>query len=145
MEEDRMNLTNLDRQHRTIMDEISIIENEIMKGSEAINLSIAGLHISRLAGQLKIHLLEEDEFLYPKLLSSPEDSIKNLADQYIKEMGNLAAEYTLFKSKYNMANKINENLEEFLVEGKVVIASLKKRIEKENSGLYRLIKEKNII
>lgn len=140
-----MNLTNLDRQHRTIMDEISIIENEIMKGSAAINPSIAGLHISRLAGQLKIHLLEEDEFLYPKLLSSPEDSIKNLADQYIKEMGSLAAEYTLFKSKYNMANKINENLEEFLVEGKVVIASLKERIEKENSGLYRLIKEKNII
>lgn len=137
-------MTNLDRQHRTIMEEINLIENEIMKGSTDINPSVAGLHISRLAGQLKIHLLEEDEFLYPKLMNSTDDSIKKLADQYNSEMGNLAADYASFKSKFNMANKIKENIDEFLLEGRRIISALKNRIEKENSGLYRLIKDRNI-
>jgi hemerythrin-like domain-containing protein len=139
-----MNMTNLDRQHRTIMEEINLIENEIKKGSQDINPSVAALHISRLAGQLKIHLMEEDEYLYPKLMNCTDDSIKSLADQYNNEMGNLAAEYTSFKSKFNMANKIKENMNEFLIEGKRVIGALKNRIEKENSGLYRQIKERNI-
>jgi hemerythrin-like domain-containing protein len=139
-----MNLTNLDRQHSAIMEEINLIENEITKGSIDINPSIAGLHISRLAGQLRIHLLQEDEFLYPKLMNSTDASIRNLADQYNSEMGELASKYTVFKNKYNIANKILENVDEFLFEGKIIISALKQRIEKENSGLYRLIKERNI-
>ncbi len=109
-----------------------------------INPSFAGLHVSRLAGLLKIHLLEEDEFLYPRLMKSNDDSVKNMAEQYNIEMGSLAAEYALFKGKYNMANKIKDNLAEFLLEGKRIINRLKIRIEKENFELYRLVKEKNI-
>ncbi|MDF2906221.1 MAG: hypothetical protein K0R34_1542 [Herbinix sp.] len=115
-----------------------------MIDSTNINPSIAGLHISRLAGQLRIHLLQEDEFLYPKLMNSTDASIRNLADQYNSEMGELASKYTVFKNKYNIANKILENVDEFLFEGKIIISALKQRIEKENSGLYRLIKERNI-
>ncbi len=139
-----MNFTNLDRQHRTIMEEIKLIEDEITKEVNEINPSFAGLHVSRLAGLLKIHLLEEDEFLYPKLMNCADDIVKNMAEQYNVEMGSLAAEYAVFKGKYNMANKIKDNLEEFLTEGRRIIHALKKRIEKENSGLYRLAKEKNI-
>lgn len=139
-----MNLINLDRQHRTIMEEINLIEKEIMKDTMDINPSEAALHISRLAGQLKIHLREEDDFLYPQLLDSTDSGIKKLANQYISEMGDLAAEYITFKNKYNIASKIRENRENFLTEGKIIITALKKRIEKENCGLYHLIRERKL-
>ena len=139
-----MNLTNLERQHRNIMEEIDLIEKEIMKDTDAINPSEAALHISRLAGQLKIHLREEDESLYPNLKNSNDTGIKNMVDQYISEMGNLASEYIGFKNKFNIASKIKENREGFQIEGKIIIAALKKRIEKEDCGLYHLIKERNL-
>jgi hypothetical protein len=139
-----MNFANLDRQHRTIMEEINLIEKEIIKDIMDINPSEAALHISRLAGQLKIHLREEDDFLYPQLMNSTDSGIKKLANQYISEMGDLAAEYITFKNKYNIASKIRENRERFLTEGKIIITALRNRIEKENCGLYHLIKERNL-
>ena len=139
-----MNLTNLERQHITIMEEINLIEKEIRKDTEDINPSEAALHISRLAGQLRIHLREEDESLYPNLKNSTDVSIKNTVAQYISEMGNLASEYISFKNKYNVASKIKESRKEFQKEGKIIVAALKKRIEKEDRGLYHLIKERNL-
>ena len=139
-----MNLTNLERQHITIMEEINLIEKEIRKDTEDINPSEAALHISRLAGQLRIHLREEDESLYPNLKNSTDVSIKNTVAQYISEMGNLASEYISFKNKYNVASKIKESGKEFQKEGKIIVAALKKRIEKEDRGLYHLIKERNL-
>jgi hypothetical protein len=67
-----------------------------------------------------------------------------MVDQYISEMGNLASEYIGFKNKFNIASKIKENREGFQIEGKIIIAALKKRIEKEDCGLYHLIKERNL-
>ena len=137
-------LDNLNRQHDTIINEILLLEAEIGKGSSAIDTAAAALHISKLAGQLKIHLLEEDKILYPDLLKCNDKEIQDMANQYIKEMGDLAGDYTEFKTKFNTSNKINNNIELFITEGKQVIEALKTRITKEDKGLYHLIKEKNL-
>ena len=139
-----INLVNLNRQHASIKSEISFIEDELQKGGTAINLSEIALHISKLAGQLRIHLLEEDQFLYPNLLHSPEEEIKSMANQYIQEMGHLAQEYTSFKNKYNVGSKIRGQEEAFIREAHLVIKALKERMEREDKGLYQIIKEKNL-
>lgn len=139
-----INLVNLNRQHASIKAEISMIEGELQKGNTDINLSETALHISKLAGLLRIHLLEEDQFLYPNLLQSPEDDIRSMAKQYIQEMGDLAQEYTAFKMKYNVGSKIRGQEETFMKEARLVIKALKERMEREDKGLYQIIKEKNL-
>jgi hypothetical protein len=139
-----INLNNLNRQHNTITAEINSIMDVIGRGASAIDSAGIALHISKLAGQLKVHLMEEDRFLYPDLLSSDDKDIKELTNQYITEMGNLANEYVIFKEKYNTARKINMNMDKFLDDTKNTMNALRKRIEKEEKGLYHLIQEKNL-
>jgi len=139
-----INLENLNRQHVTITSEISFIEQEISKGIDVMNITEIALHINKLAGQLKIHLLEEDKFLYPNLLKNDNREIQDLANQYISEMGNLANAFTEYKNAFNISSKIKDNLSIFIKDTKNTLDALKFRIAKEDNQLYRFIAEKNI-
>lgn len=139
-----INLDNLNRQHDSIKEEIDFILNEVEKGSADIDTAEAALHISRLAGLLKIHLLEEDRFLYPSLLNCPDNEIRELTNNYITEMGNLANEYTEFKNAYNTSNKIKNNMDNFLPAAKRMMNTLMNRMLKEDNGLYRVITERQL-
>lgn len=137
-------LDNLNRQHDTIKDEIAFLESELGKVASSIDANEVALHINKLAGQLKIHLLEEDKFLYPELLKGDDKEIQEMTNLYIREMGDLASEYDKFKAKYNTASKIKGNIELFITEAKEVVKVLKARITKEDKELYYLIKVRNL-
>lgn len=138
-----MNLENFTRQHNTIFAEINFIMGEVEKGS-AINVSEVVLHINKLSGHLNIHLMNEDKFLYPKLLNSTDLAVQKLALQYNNEMGDLVNIYAKYKNDYNTSKKINEKRDLFISDTKSVMKALIKRIDKEDNGLYKLIKDKNI-
>lgn len=138
-----INLENLIRQHKTIFTEINFIMGEVEKGS-TINVTETVLHINKLAGHLSIHLMNEDKFLYPKLLNSIDSAVQRLALQYNNEMGDLASIFTKYKNDYNTSNKINEKEDLFINDTKKVMKALIKRIEKEDNGLYKLIKDTNL-
>lgn len=139
-----INLDNLDRQHKNIAEEINFIELQLEKSSSEINTVEVASHINKLAGQLKIHLLDEDKFLYPELLKSQDGETEELAKKYMEEMGGLSQEYTNFKNSYNTSSKINEKRETFIQDGKAIIKALKKRMDKEDTGLYNLIRKKGL-
>ncbi|BCN31811.1 hemerythrin domain-containing protein [Anaeromicropila herbilytica] len=137
-------LDNFDRQHGVITEEVSIIEKEVKKDSSLINASEVALHISRLSGHLKMHLLEEDKFLYPSLLNNNDKQIQTLAKEYMDEMGDLANEYNEYKSNYNVASKILKDLDSFVNDTTKILKALKLRLSKEDHGLYQLIKDKSL-
>ena len=139
-----INLNNLNRQHERIIEEVKYLDKEIKKGSLSMNTSEIAIHINKLAGQLKIHLIEEDKFLYPNLLKCQDDEIRKLANQYIEEMGDLVNTYTKFKNDYNVSSKIINNTDMFLKEIQRIIKALKDRITKEDNELYYLIQLKKI-
>ncbi|NLP33879.1 MAG: hemerythrin domain-containing protein [Clostridiales bacterium] len=139
-----INLDNLNRQHVNINKEIKYIVNEIKKGRADIDTAEAALHISRLAGLLRIHLLEEDKFLYPDLLKCSDEAIRDLTKQYIAEMGNLATEYTEFKNSYNTSFKIKNDIDNFLIEADQILKALSNRLSKEDRELYHLIAERKL-
>lgn len=139
-----INYDNLNRQHNSIMNEVIFIENEISKGQLKINIADTALHISKLAGLLKIHLLEEDKFLYPNLLSASDDELQKLTREYVREMGHIAEAYTDFKNNYNVASKINKDTQKFLKDGKEMMLAIKERMTKEDRELYYLAKIKNL-
>lgn len=139
-----INLTTLNRQHATIINEIKLLQVEVQKDVSSINAATAALHISKLAGQLNLHLLNEDKFLYPSLLQSPDLQVQQMANQYITDMGNLAGSYVKYKNDYNTKTKINENIDSFIRDTKLTMNALNTRLEKEDHELYRLILERNL-
>ncbi len=139
-----INLDNLNRQHVEIMNEVNYLETEITKGKTLINVKDTAFHISKLAGLLKIHLIEEDRFLYPGLLQCSDVEMKELARQYIDEMGNLADDYTGFKNAFNISSRITSDMEQFINNSLVIVKALKERIMKEDSELYYLVKAKKL-
>ncbi|OPJ61020.1 hemerythrin domain-containing protein [Clostridium chromiireducens] len=136
-----MNIDNLMREHKGIFEEIEYITNLIYKNNIESNLLDITSHINKLAGKLKIHLGSEDKFLYPRLLSSSDDKLKNLANSYINEMGDISEIFTDYKNGYNTKSKIlSEGIDKFVLETKKILKSIESRITKEENGLYIMIK-----
>ncbi len=133
-----ISLLNYKRQHSAINEEISFLETEIQKEKVLIDLKDINFHIGKLTALLRIHLLEENTNLYPDLLSSSDDGIKNLANQYIFEMGKLIDEYTILKCTYT-EKRMKEKLDEFIKDAKEVMKAIKVRFTKEENELYHLL------
>lgn len=134
------NIESLKRQHTDISENIGVIKNLAKKTNFQEDSNEIAKHISLLAGKLKIHLDTEDKFLYPELLNSKDAKIKKMANDYIKEMGNLCQSFTTFKNQFNTKNKIINNLSDFKIQSVEIITSLEKRISKEDRELYPIIK-----
>lgn len=135
-----MELKNYMEQHDRIREELEILKTLCKNRDLEQTASEIALHISSLAGKLKIHLSSEDQYLYPALLRSVDSKLVNQAEEYQREMGNLLALFTEFKDKYNTKIKILSERDSFFGEIEKIMRSIVTRMEKEESGLYRLVK-----
>lgn len=129
-------INNLERQHVEIIELIAKIKGDI----HSKNYDELAININILAGIIKVHMSSEDKFLYPHLMKSSDAKIKDMAEQFISEMGDINDKFVDFKSKFNTKSKILSNLDEFLSEGSKVVSLLENRISKEDKSLYPLVK-----
>lgn len=126
------------RQHEEIYEVISDLKRNMDAADdlEARAFEIAQ-KISLLAGKLKIHLVTEDQYMYPYILEKGSQELKALAQGYMEEMGTISGEFTEYKNRFNTKSKIISNLNEFKVETFKIIKVLEGRMGKEDSNLYR--------
>lgn len=134
-----MNLENYLEQHKSITLEIDKLKELVKINNFDSYVDEIAQHINVLSGRLKIHLLNEDRYLYPKLKEARDENIVNLAKEYQNEMGDLATIFASFKEKYNTKSKLLLNKYYFINEFNLVIRKIESRIEKEESGIYKLI------
>ena len=139
-----INIDNFMRQHKGITEELDYIDTILNKQDYENYLDDFVSHINNLAGKLKIHLISEDKFLYPNLVSGEDINLKDMANLYIDEMGSIANVFTDFKNQFNTKNKINEKLDIFKDQTQAILNEIRKRISKEETELYRLILKKEI-
>lgn len=135
-----MNLKNYLEQHHTIAAEIEVIKKLVLDSDIEKNASDIALHISTLAGKIKVHLSMEDKYMYPELEKSEDEHIKEMAEKYQREMGNLAEDFTLYKDKYNTKLKILNHKQEIKSETTNIFGEIEQRVHKEESELYQYIK-----
>lgn len=135
------NLVILKKQHLEVLELMKIIEALIKRGDFEVTAKDIAYNINNMAGKLKVHLVSEDKFLYPNLMSSDNENIKNTAYSFNNEMGSLTESFTSFVKKYNIPSKILQNSGSFTVESKKVFALIFDRINKEDSELYPLLEE----
>ncbi|WP_378953361.1 hemerythrin domain-containing protein [Pelosinus sp. sgz500959] len=134
-----MDTDNLLRQHQEMLDLAAKIgayqsQLEIKNNASAIsNL------LSQLAGKLKMHLMVEDKFVYPKLAMHSDTQIQKTSQKFSNEMGDLGQAFGDYKTKYLGASKIADNADLFMIDTKSVFAALTKRMDQENHSLYPLL------
>ncbi len=95
--------------------------------------------LSKLSGALKVHLAMEDNSLYPRLLQSKDEKIKEVARRFIEEIGGIAPVFNHYLNKWPNPASIENNPLEFIRETTELFNALKNRIERENNILYPLI------
>lgn len=95
--------------------------------------------LSKLAGQLSVHLAMEDESLYPRLIAGTDARVSELARRYQQEMGGLAGAFKAFCDKYPTAAAIEQNSEAFKSDASGVFDAVARRIQREDSELYALV------
>jgi iron-sulfur cluster repair protein YtfE (RIC family) len=134
------NIDNLERQHSEIKDLVSKIKQEVISSDIALNLDTLVKNINALSGKLNIHMSSEDKFLYPTLIESKDQKLKQIAKQYSEEMGNIHIEFNNYKNNFNTKTKVLSDIDGFLKESKEIIKLLENRISKEDMHLYPKIK-----
>ena len=131
-------LDQLKNQHKSI--NTLIVETKALLSTldDDKSQQLIAKNISQLAGILKIHLGNEDRFLYPAFMKSTDIKLRTKADKYITEMGDLSAVFTEFKNQYNTSSKIKNNLTVAKKDIETVFSAVEKRIHKEDHDLYIL-------
>lgn len=127
------------RQH----DELLALANELAAELDTDKLAKDGAParsaLSKLAGKLTLHLGAEDEHLYPELMQSANDDVRNTAQQFVDEMGGIAAAFVAYNDKWRAASSIQNDPAGFVEETKAIYGALAGRIEQENTKLYPLM------
>lgn len=134
------NLDLLRKQHEEILGIMSTIENLLKKGDLDNSAKDIAFGINTLAGKLKMHLMSEDQFLYPELMNSSDSNLKNTAQRFNSEMGQLADVFAKFVQGYNVPAKILNNKSSFIADIKNVVHAVTTRINKEENKLYPLMR-----
>ena len=134
-----MELKNYLEQHESIQEEINVIKKLTSVQNAGECAKDIALHVSTLAGKIKVHLSMEDKYLYPRSLESGNEQVKKLATAYQSEMGELAEAFVQYKDQYNTVCEILKNIQNLKVDTQDVFGKIEKRIQKEEKELYKFI------
>jgi hemerythrin-like domain-containing protein len=134
------NINNLERQHSEIKDSVLKIKQGInsINITEAVDVLVR--EINTLAGKLNIHMNSEDKFLYPALIESNDKQLKQIAEKYSQEMGDIHTGFNTYKNRFNTKTKILSDEDGFLKGSKEIIKLLEERVSKEDMYLYPKMK-----
>jgi iron-sulfur cluster repair protein YtfE (RIC family) len=133
------NKNDLIRQHNEMREMIDFLKNNLQESKVRAEASQLAQNISFLAGKLRIHLIAEDDSLYPRLLEGNDVKAKEIAERFSQEMGNLSQVFTAYKVKYNISSRILTNVDAYINDTKVIVDALENRISREDKELYVLL------
>ncbi|MCR6544749.1 hemerythrin domain-containing protein [Dehalobacterium formicoaceticum] len=130
------------KQHQEIRQVIKELREDIydLESLASGNILLVALKIGTLNGIMQMHLKHEDDFLYPALLNNNENvEIKEIAQKFVTEMGNLAAVFKEYQEKYiRNPEIIRKDLKQFIQETEQILNAISKRIDSEEDELFKL-------
>jgi hypothetical protein len=130
--------SNFRRQHDELVSlavELSgVVEAPRTPGSVARIQSV----LNRLAGKLQVHKAMEEESLYSDLLSHERQEVRELAQRFQREFGDVYQVFLDFRDQWN-GSRVGDRYDEFVPAARGLIAALAERVERENNGLYALV------
>lgn len=132
-----MDMSQFSHDHREILQQLEQLEECLRAGVRA-EAEALGERLLRLGAKIRLHLVIEDRFLYPTLVTATHRPTAALARLMADEMNQLSAEFTAFLSQYASADAIVQDPTRFARECSAMIESLRARIQREDRELYPL-------
>ena len=123
-------------QHRKIIEKLEFIDRIRRSNYDPNEI---GKHIAQLSGLIGVHLTMEDKVMYPKLLSHPDEKIRQIARRFKDEMGGLVHAWKEYSSKWMLARNIKDDFSGFNDETDKVFTALRERVRREDNELYPLL------
>lgn len=129
------------KQHQQIRIALQELQEDVYQEEEVVKNQLwIALRIGTLSGILQMHLKYEDEYLYPWLAQNPNEKVRTLADQLMKEMGDLSEVFNEYKEKYlKVPDSIKKNPQIFIKDTNDILYAISKRVEKEEQQLFPLL------
>lgn len=91
--------------------------------------------LSRLTAALKVHLTQEMQTLYPKLLQHPNDEVRALAERMIPRLKDTYEGFLTFHDAWT-ADKIREAPDTFIKQARFVVKALHDTTLREEETIY---------
>lgn len=86
-----------------------------------------------------LHLVQEDQLLYPRLSIVEQDPIQEMARRFIDEMGGMAGEFSRYMQRWQTEDELVHHWEQFIEHTRVLADRLIRRIEREERELFPLV------
>ena len=132
----------LRKQHDGLVGQIDSIVKFIRENKDAFNEEMMRELLTNLSAELELHLLIEDDLLYPALIKDSTESIRNIAHIFSNELGGVEETFKRYKAKWIGQGTIAESLEAFISETEAMEKLLRNRIDKENNELFPLLENR---
>jgi Hemerythrin HHE cation binding domain len=123
-------------QHRELLEVVRELDAQLDVATLAADATRARTLLSMLAGKLAVHLAMEDKALYPRLLQHQNTEIRDLASEFMKDMGGIHAVFTEYVARWPTPQAIQADGARFALETKQIFDALGKRIKAEHSRLF---------
>lgn len=139
-----------DMQARDVIDQLVQQHKQILSLAEELNPlldNVADTHVAvkareildKFSALLDSHLKVEDSLLYPALMHSSNDKVRQTASTFSEQMGHLLVDVRRYMEKWTTSIYIAAEAIDFTKETIALLAVLMNRIEKENNELFPLL------
>lgn len=127
-----MDLRQFEADHRAILEAIDGIEARLGQpdGTEALIIDLRAVR-----ARIELHLVVEDRFLYPELCAARDPELRQRAQSFQIEVGDLREQFIHFADQHLHGQPEPLALAEATA---ALLQALRRRIERENSELYPL-------
>lgn len=130
----------LKTQHNEIKRNLSELETYLAQANPNLEqVEEAKIMLRALDQRVALHLAQEDNILYPKLVDSSNDEIRGVARRFVEETGSLVVSFNQYVSRWTHGRAIDGKWALFLEETAHIVGSLRRRIEKEEAILFPMI------
>ena len=115
------------------------IESVLDAAAIAKDPNAAALAVRELFGKFTIHLALEDNSLYPRCLRHDDPRLRQVADRFQREMGDLGQRFDAYKRSWPGPLAIARDPARFVTDTVAVLALLRARVGREESEFYDIV------
>jgi hemerythrin-like domain-containing protein len=131
-----MNIEKFKQDHSYISEVIRRVEGALAGAGTEKGLEALIAAVRDLFGRLTVHLALEDQVLYPKLKSSSEPTVRDMAKRFEQQMGGIKSSFDEYGKRWPGKLAVGKDPTAFVAETRQTITALKERIRREDSELY---------
>lgn len=129
----------LKTQHLEIFRDLETLKTLLNKPFSRKSLQTIEIILHELDQRVLLHLTQEDQLLYPKLLHHRHEGLRHLGGTFMAEMGNVAEDFSGYIRRWRSEEVLTIHWNHFVEESLAIASRLIWRIEREEKELFPLL------